>query len=214
MTFSPLSISFYITFLTLMFPSSHVAGGFLDGKGKSKMYQQITFQQTQTSPSKDNRHFDKWRWSVSSHPHPGLFLCIILVSSFFSTWVVMDGRNTIWVCRIPLEVAFEGFVHFSAEAKVLLLVSLSNLFCLVRFCFYQESEEAGLEKHQSQCFFTCIFSLSVLSRMLFLCLCDWLRTWKVWLWQCWEQRFKIDRHYYLLHHTLQRHRNWQYNGTR
>jgi hypothetical protein len=103
---------------------------------------------------------------------------------FFSTWVVMDGRNTIWVCRTPLEVAFEGFVHFSAEAKVLLLVSLSNLFCLVRFCFYQESEEAGLEKHQSQCFFTCIFSLSVLSRMLFLCLCDWLRTWKVWLWQC------------------------------
>ena len=54
MTFSPLSISFYITFLTLMFPSSHVAGGFLDGKGKSKMYQQITFQQTQTSPSKDH----------------------------------------------------------------------------------------------------------------------------------------------------------------
>lgn len=79
------------------------------------MYQQPTIQQTQT-PTHRKTH-DTLTSDVGLYLHIRIQACscasfLFLLFAFCSIWVVMEVRNTIRVCRIPLGVAFEYFVHF------------------------------------------------------------------------------------------------------
>lgn len=123
MTFSPLSISFFIPLL-IRVSSSHVAGGFLMEKESRKMYQHKPFSERLI------RHMTLRKVTLVSIFSLAFRLVPVHHSCFLfcSVLVVMGLRNTIRVCRIPLGVAFFWGRSFTIRWKNRLLLFSFSFF--------------------------------------------------------------------------------------
>jgi hypothetical protein len=163
MTFSPLSISFYyVPLLTHVF-SSHVAGGFSNGKGKPKMYQhKLLSKRHATSHQKTDGTSTSDSGLLSFRPHPGLFLCIILVSSFCLFLWLLWGFPGIpsGFARIP--------IGSGVRSRTLLISSLrTGSFVLVLFPILLYSTSFCIRFRRSRLDTS---SISIVFNIDFLCL--------------------------------------------
>ena len=96
---------FHCSFMFLLLPCCRRLS---NGHGKSnKCINTSHFPKDSTVPPKDTWHFKRWFWSLISRSHPGLFLCVILVSSFYFCFGLPWGSGIPSGCtEYPWKVAF------------------------------------------------------------------------------------------------------------